>query len=543
MKRILGYLAVFCMVPAVIACSDEGGAIVESATGFRITTANTVFEAAGGEGSIAFISEAPVEATTSASWLQLSVNEDSVTLTASANTSLQSRYARITLISDGNSLYLSAQQMGQRSPEPESREDFFKVQKDWKIAYMGEIEYDGEIVSLFDISGTNGKFHFNVVSAEDFGNLYDDSWAAFIDASAAEVLDWCASNNATPADIYAESDGQFNWDVLAPGSYAAVLYGVDENFTPTGNYNFCLFSVSTSGGGEEHPSVFTENTDWKIVYNGRSLKDGIEYEHISYKVPTGTVFYPYLMSKSEFHTRFSSDVATFANQLAAYLAQQQTALMHGPQEIKHAHKNNGDYVAIALGLRDDYTPTGEYRMLNFSIEDEPVAEEAYSKWLGTWAAVGRNAAGTADSIYFDITIARQLTNRTFAINGWGGTSYKGFGNLLTEFDSESGEMRISTFYMATGLDLENDNHDWVVGMYCFISHNGKEVPVGGDYLIAEAKLSADGKTATVSGNEMMLKDGTSYAPLYMWWAAFSDDDRYTTYIGKAPSFPVTLRKK
>ena len=534
-----------------VSCGKENSAGGTGSEGkssaFRIVSSEITFEAQGGEGSIVFEADDAVDATSSRTWLSARVDGNTVRLTAAANSGYQSRYAKVSIKSSGTTLSLIAQQMGLRTPDLVPRESFFTLEEGWHIGYLADDEYEGEEISVIDISGTTGKFNYDIISSEDFSTLHGGSWARFIDSSAATVLEWCEENDTDPASRAYAENGQYSWPRLSPGTYAAVLYGVDDEFAPTGSYNYAIFTVSEAPGPDDPepgPTVeFKLNADWKIIYNGRTSVNGTEYEHISYKVPTDAQFYPYLMTVSEYETRFGSNVEYFVGQIAAYMAQQHTELMRGPQELRHPRRNDGDYIVMAFGLNDDYTPTGDYQLLRFSIGQNETPTAEYQRWIGEWDVLGRNAAGTADSTFFSVKISAQIPNHTYAVNGWGGGYFGQFGNVLTTFDASTGRMKVGTFNVATGLDLESDGHSWVVGMYCFISYNGRELPVGGDYDIAEGVLSADASTATFTGLPMELSSGNTYEPLYMWWAGFSDDDRWTSYDGKAPHFPFTLKKK
>ena len=111
MKKIISLVALLAGIIFITSCgSDE--ASYTSAPKLEITSANVLFDAQGGNGSIVVNTTGSITATTDASWVTLSVQGNTVSVTAAPNITLDGRSAVINLVSGGTEAEITATQKG-----------------------------------------------------------------------------------------------------------------------------------------------------------------------------------------------------------------------------------------------------------------------------------------------------------------------------------------------------------------------------------------------------------------------------------------------
>lgn len=136
-----------------------------------------------------------------------------------------------------------------------------------------------------------------------------------------------------------------------------------------------------------------------------------------------------------------------------------------------------------------------------------------------------------------------FANKSYGVSGWGGDYFVDFGNVIAQYDEETGNLVFRTYNVGENLDLYKDGRSWVVGLYGDIDIDGANSPVNGNNLkLATGTLSADGSKATIEANEVQLTTGERYKYVHMWWYGFSNDGHYVIYNGKRPPFPCSLSK-
>ena len=111
MKKIFVFFAAALML---FACKAEDPVLDDTSADVTVLKSDVLFDALGGTGSITVedLSEGRLTAFSSSDWCEVSVNGNTVTVTADQNVSLDGRSARITLYANGKSSYVIAQQTG-----------------------------------------------------------------------------------------------------------------------------------------------------------------------------------------------------------------------------------------------------------------------------------------------------------------------------------------------------------------------------------------------------------------------------------------------
>ena len=111
MKKIISLVALLAGIVSVTSCSSDDASYVPTPK-LEIKSAQVLFDAEGGDGSIVLNTTGTVTATTDASWLSLAVQGNTVTVTANPNITLNGRSAVINLASGDTQAQVTATQKG-----------------------------------------------------------------------------------------------------------------------------------------------------------------------------------------------------------------------------------------------------------------------------------------------------------------------------------------------------------------------------------------------------------------------------------------------
>lgn len=623
MKKIC--FALLAAVLAFASCTEEPKYVAEAK--LEIVKSNLVLPCEGGEGYVILEDGTGVTVETGVSWLSSSVNGNTVIFTATANESIESRYASVSITSPNGTATVTAQQMGALSVSfspsdintgcKAARFTFpyeystkieasasvswitaqttdkelivalsentaadsrtgevrwklgdvsgvikvtqrgtaggnFTENPNWVPSYSGRTTYQGQQVDVFSVevkdNGASGSYLVALCDESVYLSSGCASQAEFLEtfaqASIDDLKDYIAQNPGQTMDDFTYTVSvQEAWSVLPDGKYFVYAIGVDASGNPSGLFAYAPFTIG--GGGES--GDLNVNQNWNIAYNGRYTQQGTEYEYFTFTAPTSDTYYPIVVEASQFQTQYGGSVANIASSFADYLKSNQVAPLSGTQELLFQKKEAGDYIALMIGIDTRWNLTSYYARKDVTISDEPAqpGSEAYNKWLGTWTLTAKNVAGTADSTYFDFTVAQNSADKSYRVNGWGGSKFVDFGDVLALFDATSGELVLQSYNVAEGVDLYEDKRLWDIGIYGDILYQGSYVPVNGDNVkLATGKLSSDGSKATLSGSEVKLNDGSTFTFAHIWWYGFSQDGRnYVSYKGTRPLFPCSLTKK
>ena len=109
MKRIYSFIAFIAAVAMFTACGSDDASYNAVPT-LEVTSADVLFEAEGGDGSIVLNTANTVAAATDANWLTLTVNGNKVVVTANPNLSLEGRNAVIKLHAGNTETQVTATQ-------------------------------------------------------------------------------------------------------------------------------------------------------------------------------------------------------------------------------------------------------------------------------------------------------------------------------------------------------------------------------------------------------------------------------------------------
>lgn len=119
----------------------------------------------------------------------------------------------------------------------------------------------------------------------------------------------------------------------------------------------------------------------------------------------------------------------------------------------------GKYIAVAWGITADQKVS---RLYATSAEFEVVEEEAtpeYSAWLGNWTVTGPGSTYSAEAkdyvageVSFDITIYKNVNNKSFLVDGWNGVPDLPF---VAAYDAEYDAFDVKGQVIAENVEFED----------------------------------------------------------------------------------------
>lgn len=301
MKKYM-YMILAAAFTVFASCENYETAAPEEAPVLSVTSNSALFPADGGTGTIVVDATGNVTAAADKSWLAVSVDGNTVTLTAEENKALESRYATVTVKAGEAEAKVVAQQLGYQSVTidlddivldsnnhtyrfpysysgnvyltstvswlsattvedasgkaieinvEENREGktrygeivwkvgmeegvinvtqylSLSVDASWTLVYLRDMS----INSILEVGGTTTPYTVGILSKSAFTSRYGSSYEQFALETAAD-----------PQQVYTEN-GEISWSLLANGTYAAVVVGLDESGEMTGTYNYFEIEV------------------------------------------------------------------------------------------------------------------------------------------------------------------------------------------------------------------------------------------------------------------------------------------------------------
>jgi hypothetical protein len=201
---------------------------------------------------------------------------------------------------------------------------------------------------------------------------------------------------------------------------------------PDTKYTYIVFAITADGdvyGTHEFirfttPIGFGPNPAWAIEYTGRQFIGNEEYEHtVTVTSSDENPYFMTIVTKERFDgtdikTLLNEELDSFKDFIDSYNK------YYGIDSSVEDWSYTGSaidafgielgytYVAMAIGASPKGELTGLYAV---SEEFEPYEEEMtpeYASWLGNWTLTGANG------VAFDVTIAKDKSNTTYAMTGW-----------------------------------------------------------------------------------------------------------------------------
>ncbi len=296
----------------------------------------------------------------------------------------------------------------------------WKKNEEWQATYLRDVYSTSseKVLSYVKISGTTGPYDFALYTKSTFDNLYD-SVEGFLTSS-------FIPNKKASGTKPKTTNATYSYNKLSPGPRVVVIYGLDEDYNFTGEYNLVEFEVP----------AFTTPEGWTMTLIPEyTASDGGVYPAVKVTVSEGTTWLFNYMTKEVFENSYGADPAVFIWGKRTSTNDFRTATS---QTLYFTTLEEKSYVFIAYGMTErpdpdsDRTPTFEYVLLEHHFEKP---SEAYQAWIGKWSVLD-------DTPKTDTwTVSSKVVNSSYDVKGLGGN-----GGLTVEatFDQETGQMKFKS---------------------------------------------------------------------------------------------------
>ena len=288
--------------------------------------------------------------------------------------------------------------------------------------------------------------------------------------------------------------------------------------------------------------------DWEILFDRNGIKHGRTdgYDVVSFQNITGKWYYTYVMHLEFNGYGYNGDVMeVITAKAAANKASSSPKSYEGNKSFyfNPAFPAKQTVHLFAYQVDDEFNPTGVYLHRQVTPTEKPTCSEGYNKWLGTWLATGKDAAGN-DSSYV-LTITNKSNDELYDITGWAHSTAK----LQGWYDAATGGLIIRT-YVNTYTSKQNSStysrtFDCRGGWFG-ITNNG--YPQTANAILCTGAIDETGTTATLTGYQY-YSDSPFVSMGYFWWTIELNPETgrpYTWWYSKKPEtlmrFPVSLSK-
>ena len=275
----------------------------------------------------------------------------------------------------------------------------------WEVKYMYDLynKTDKKVYSYVNLSGTTGFYDISL-SAKSYFDSHFGTIEGFLTS---DFIPNRKASGTTPKS----GDRNYYYNKLTPGgSFVMVVYGVDENYNFTGEYNLVEFEVPE----------FTQPEDWHLTFKPSYNVNGELHPAVHIQVPEGTSYSTVNMKKSVFMSDYGGDPAAY---IGSRVSPNASVTIRTSKDINlyFGSLDETDYVYIVYGIREAEQTGGnrilsyEYALLEYTYvkpSDEPT--EAYSAWIGQWTVT----ESSGDAPYTDTwTISAKNNNASYTITG------------------------------------------------------------------------------------------------------------------------------
>ena len=465
---------------SLASCNGENEIDEKGAPTIVINSKDIQLPAKGGESSFLVDSDVDFIVSVSHDWVSVSKDGNLVKVAAEKNSSLQGRYAELSVSNGKDGASIVINQLGYISSDVEF--------DDISVSYLGqfvELEYE-----------------------------YNDFISASTDA------EWIILDNATGAE----------------GARILRVH-VGENKTERPRSATIEWTLGLESGSfvvkqRREMKEYSVNNSWNISYLGADNDiykvgvAGVSGEYAVTAVPASKLAQGGFSNVAEYLTESDSDIASA-------IADGEIAVYSGDKTVELSNLSGGENYAVVLGYNSSKSElTGEYNVVTFKVEGADL-RTPYEKWLGTWAVQRGSETDTW-------TITENVKNSSYKIDGIddiasGLTSGASF-PIDAQFDSATGDMII---HVQTGLTTVNINDEPTsLDLYGVIIYNGKETIVTGNYDIVRLKMGKG--TATMEGNVLHLSGADGEFPVIGMRHVLMAEEGYYNFNPEYTLFDQTI---
>ena len=358
----------------------------------------------------------------------------------------------------------------------------WKKNEEWQVAYLKDSysTSSNKVNSQIQVKGTTGPYDLAVFTKGTFDTRYHGSVENFL---ASNYIAEKKAGGASPKT----KNTTWLYSRLSAGVKNVVIFGLDEEYNFTGEYNFIEFEVPE----------FTMPEDWHLEFNPEYRVNGAIHPAVHIQVPEGTSYSTANLKKETFLNDYGGDAPAY---IWSRLTSTSTIRTSKDINLYFSSLDEGDYVYIVYGVYEreqeggNRTLTYEYALLEYTYtapSSEPT--EAYNAWIGKWSV----ADGTNTDTW---TITADKTNETYSISGLMGRTSTSF--VVSGFLNEDGTLQLNAqMDIRTFNGKMSDGNTYPVSL-CLL---GRKEASGSFYTyqtnpypLLKATMDASGSTATLA---------------------------------------------
>jgi len=510
MKKSL--LIIFTMIAALSFASceqeviPEGGNTAYGQTDIKIVKSTLAIPAKGGEATIEVETDYKFEVTTESTWLTVSTEGKVITAAAEANVNLNSRYAKLYIKANGQTLTVIVQQLGMHSSgfEPE------------------------DIITSADAA----TFTFPYEYSDPIVATCEADWVT-LEISAYALKVSLAENTTNATADNRQRTAEIAWSL-----------GIDSG----------IINVT-----QRNAAFMKEDSNWTVSYDGVQKYQDEDAEFITNTVADATISGKYSITyfaKSDF-TASGLSMADYIDQVVApeliadieYAVEYYNAYGYNLTFADFLYEETdyeifdifdaGDYYAAAIGLNEEAEATGHYSVTAFTKKsnggggggDNPTG---YDAWLGEWQVKRGSETDTW-------TITAKEKGSTYSVSG-----IEGLDSVPVEasYDSSS-----DSFVLSVQTELASVNTDYgtaSIGMYGQIEYQSETYFITGSYDIFTATGATTGTAKMTPGTVSISSLGQDFTLVsFLYLGELLDGDyagEYLSFSENPTELPNTMTK-
>ena len=295
--------------------------------------------------------------------------------------------------------------------------------------------------------------------------------------------------------------------LLPHTEFTFIVFGMDENGK--------LYGIPASIYFQTIGSTFTAtiNPNWIIEYMGHRVYNDNDYSLITVNL-VGEIEERFFLATylADFAEKFESTAEFIDYAVGEFLSQkdnENSEYWLEDNEVRtegtnfYRYLTEGDYVAYAVGINADGTPTGHYvNTPRFHVEKYPAIEN-YAYLLDDWAIIDEE-----DKFYF-VTFEESLVNESLIMKGWGNREQY---SIYVTFDRTDASLKIASQIVEDYTEIAFSDGTLLKGKLslrgAYYDQEEKLKCTNSNRTLAKANLNSDGSYALSSGFYVTFKDGT-----------------------------------
>lgn len=332
--------------------------------------------------------------------------------------------------------------------------------------------------------------------------------------------------------------------------YRLVVCGLDEDYNVYGTPASVYFNTV------EGTVIYEPNPDWIVTYQGKqAASDNSGYGDVIQVTSYGNEegYFAAVVPAADYQAK---GIAACAEEVIAereaYFAEQEEAgwIVDRSEYVYYTTAayiletgDEGKYVGLAIGVDENFKPTGLYAVSD-PFEPDPIEyNDGYGRWLGEWTISGTYRDGNDEEqpISYDITIDYLVPDQTYTISGYQGFEDIALPNVVASFDASTGGMTFTSSFVQ---DLYVGQDVYSLYFYATKSTaNQLKYLAGEGQTIATATMDRDQRSATVEVNQGLMEEGSvPFNATEMQFMAQVNGGSWTAF-SQVPQFPFTITKK